>query len=155
MISVHSSDGAEAIARKNGLTVADMLRPFMEVKQQEFPFRMVSSGTFTMKGFNVRLIPAEELQCPTPEMMEFSLWNAVKEASSQCSKDISPTLSTALSTVESSIDWISRQIGVSKGNLPPGEQGLIHGPKWYGAFRKQQSVRLSWSISYSNKIHLA
>lgn len=75
-VLVHPSDGAEAIARKNGLTVADMLRPFVALKEVSIPFRSSSSVT-NLSEFSLRLVTPSECALPPLDVSESHLSRAV------------------------------------------------------------------------------
>lgn len=75
IVLVQASDGAEAIARRNGLTVVDLLRPFATASSG-LPLR-TSSRSFVLNEFNVRLMPPTELAAATVDSVDAHLQRAI------------------------------------------------------------------------------
>lgn len=89
VLLVIASDGAEAIARKSGLTINDLLRPFLTLKDISIPFR-TATNVFTITDFSLRIITPNELQFLSFETMENTLQRSVTTTVSDSSSS-SPT----------------------------------------------------------------
>lgn len=60
ILLVSSSAGSEALCQKNGLGVADLLRPFAALTDTSVPFRS-STRSVTISDLRARVLPASEL----------------------------------------------------------------------------------------------
>jgi hypothetical protein len=106
VLLVVATEGAEAFAAKNGLTIADLIRPFVEVKGLSIPFRTAAGGVFTVREFSLRTISAAEFGCPTPDAIEAALARAVSAAAPTGAPSAAPD--APLSTAEDAARWVSR-----------------------------------------------
>jgi len=79
LLLVQSSDGAEVMALKNGLTVADLLRPFAQIVKASIPMRN-ATRSYTISEFTARVLPSTELGCPPVDYTEGLLSTAVSQA---------------------------------------------------------------------------
>jgi hypothetical protein len=72
LLLVQSSSGAEQIAKKNALTVADLLRPFGDIRNVSIPFR-TPGKSFQLNHVSVRTVHASELACVSIETLDAQL----------------------------------------------------------------------------------
>jgi hypothetical protein len=131
LIVTFASDGAEALAAKNNLTVADLLRPFASVSGLSLPLR-TPSGSTLLQGAAFRVLPAAELCAPSLEALEGALSRAVAAASlaplpgAGCAASGASEL--ALCSAEDAARWVARL----KGDATP----------WYTAYRRELASSL-------------
>ena len=76
VLLVVASEGAEALALKNGLTAADLVRPFASLSGLAIPFRVAERGLLTLTEFGMRVAAPAELGFPALEALEASLARA-------------------------------------------------------------------------------
>jgi hypothetical protein len=121
VLVVQSSPGADALAHKNGLTVADLFRPFADMKEQTVPFR-TNNAAYSLRGFRMRVLPASELGCPPWDASEAHLSRAT-------SAEVAGKLSAAdMGDIPlGSIDEYGRWLGRLKGCDPA---------PWSAAYRR-------------------
>jgi hypothetical protein len=131
LLVTFSSEGAEALAYKNGLTVADLLRPFASVSGLSLPLR-TPAGSTLLQSAAFRVLPASELCAPSVEALEGALSRAVAAASGAplpgAGGAPSGASDLALCSAEDAARWVVRL----KGDATP----------WYTAFRRELSTSL-------------
>lgn len=76
ILLVSSSDGAETICRRNGLGVADLLRPFAVLSDTSVPFRS-GSRSVNITDVRARVLPVSELAFAPFETVEMYVARAV------------------------------------------------------------------------------
>ena len=76
LLLVSSSEGSEALARKNGLSVADLLRPFATLNGTSVPFRS-STRSVNITELRARVLPVPELAFVPLETVEAHVARAV------------------------------------------------------------------------------
>lgn len=76
LLLVSSSEGSEALARKNGLSVADLLRPFATLNGTSVPFRS-STRSVNINELRARVLPVSELAFVPLETVEAHVARAV------------------------------------------------------------------------------
>ena len=76
VLLVNSSDGAEALCQKNGLGVADLLRPFATLRDTSVPFR-TSTRSVTITDLRARVISISELAFAPLDVIEPHVARAV------------------------------------------------------------------------------
>jgi len=82
VLLVSASDGAEAIALKNGLTCADLMRPFATLREVSYPFRIGGGGEsklITLSEFSMRVSTTTEIGFPQLDTVEALCARAVAQ----------------------------------------------------------------------------
>jgi hypothetical protein len=133
-ILVLSSEGSEQIARKNGLTVADLVRPFASLKEMSYPFRSPAVGgggvggggggggtnITTLTEVSLRVVTPSELALPPLDLAEMALARAAAAptgaAGGSAASAAGPGYSDAtLGTPEDAARWLAKATKVPKG----------------------------------------
>jgi hypothetical protein len=132
LLVTFSSEGAEALAYKNGLTVADLVRPFAAAPGAAFTLR-TPAGASPLQGASFRVLPASELCAPSLDALEGALGRAVASLSAAPLPGAggAPTGASdlALCSAEDAARWVAR---VKGGDATP----------WYTAFRRELASAL-------------
>lgn len=130
LLLVGSTPGADALARKGGLTVADLVRPFCVLRNASIPFR-TPGGVLTLREFAMRVVPVGEFTPTAPEFADAALSRVVTSVSSVTpghSATASGVVEASLASAEDVAFFVSR----TRGDFAP----------WFSAWRQESSRAL-------------